>query len=39
LSFGWQGWCTYACCIIVYVSYHVCISASLYYRLHVYHMS
>jgi hypothetical protein len=28
LSFGWEGWCTYACCIFIYVSYHVCIFVS-----------
>jgi hypothetical protein len=38
LSFSWEGWCTYACCILIYVSYHVCMFASLYHRLHLYHM-
>jgi hypothetical protein len=38
LSFGWKVWCTYACCIFIYVSYHVCMFASLYHKLHVYHM-
>jgi hypothetical protein len=28
LSFGWEGWCTYACCIFIYVSYHACIFVS-----------
>jgi hypothetical protein len=38
LSFGWEGWCTYACCIFISVSYHICMFASLYHRLHSYHM-
>jgi hypothetical protein len=28
LSFGWEGCCTYACCISIYVSYHACIFVS-----------
>jgi hypothetical protein len=28
LSFGWEGLCTYACCMLIFVSYHVCIFVS-----------
>jgi hypothetical protein len=28
VNFGWEGWCTYACCIFIYVSYHFCIFVS-----------